>query len=561
MVPEARESIFWEPILHEAPRILGMMDREAISPTSGCGDRVFWAWKFVDYPGSRFQESLCVLGFLYATDRADNPYHRNPNLLRWISQGLGFWHSIQYADGSFDEAYPFERSLAATAFTSFYVSECLHFMGDDLPRETRTRTLAALARAGDWLVANDEVHGFLSNHLAAAAAALAHIARLTGDERYAARSRYFVDKILRRQSSEGWYDEYGGFDPGYQTHGSFYLARIWELTGEAELLASLDRSMHFLRHFIHPDGSLGGEYASRNTQTYYPAAFEMLAGESDVAAHIAGRMRPSVRSGAAAGIRSVDSYNYYPFLNNLVFAYRACTSPGAEAVPVSPSEVSDEEDALLWFPEAGIARIRRPAYDAYVGTRKGGVLKVFDRSSGSLVLNDCGYIGRTNRGGYVTSQFDQDNRDVSVSVDRIIVSGSFAEVSKPTMSPPKFLAFRLFNLTAARVPGLALWIKSVLVKSLIYRRRSVDLSMDREIRFLPDSVEVRDTLKGGAGGEFEELRWEPLFTTIHMGSSRYFIPNELNELPVQASSSSPEVNLAGLQAGLSIERKIQLNQS
>src|SRR5690606_18803089 len=69
MVAESSGSVYWEAILHEAPRILGMMDREAVSPTSGCGDRVFWAWKFVDFPGSRFQESLCVLAFLHATER------------------------------------------------------------------------------------------------------------------------------------------------------------------------------------------------------------------------------------------------------------------------------------------------------------------------------------------------------------------------------------------------------------------------------------------------------------------------------------------------------------
>ena len=44
---------------------------------------------------------------------------------------MRFWCTIQHADGSFDEAYPFERSLAATAFTTFYVGEALEFAGDE----------------------------------------------------------------------------------------------------------------------------------------------------------------------------------------------------------------------------------------------------------------------------------------------------------------------------------------------------------------------------------------------------------------------------------------------
>jgi len=151
------------------------------------------------------------------------------------------------------------------------------------------------------------------------------VGRLTGRSEFATRSRYFRDRILARQSREGWYDEYGGADPGYQTHGSFYLARLSQLNGDSELAASLARSTAWLSCFIHPDGSIGGEYTSRNTQTYYPAAFEMLSAGDPSAAWIARTMRASVWNGAAAGPRTTsilsisfrstgkDSQNVLPF--------------------------------------------------------------------------------------------------------------------------------------------------------------------------------------------------------------------------------------------------------
>ena len=545
---------YWAAILDQAPRVLGLMDREAMSPTSGCGDRTYWAWKFTDFPGARFQESLCVLSSLYATDLPGNPYYKNANLLTWIGRGLEYWCKIQYPDGSFDEAYPYERSLAATAFTSFYVSEGLRMIVDDLPEAPRARVKVALRRAGDWLVGHDESHGFLSNHLAAAAAALSNIHLITRDPRYAARSRYFVDKILSHQSSEGWYDEYGGADPGYQTHGTFYLARIQQLAPDPRLLASIERSMKFLAEFIHPDGSLGGEYASRNTQTYYPAAFEMLAADLPIAAWIAARMRPAVESASAAGLRSVDAYNYYPFLNNLVFAHQAYTDPTRAP---KPAEGPSEAPGLLWLPGAGIARVRTARYDAYVGTKKGGVVKVFDRAKGVLAYSDCGYVGRLEGGGFCSSQYEDPERKVTVSPERITVEGAFAAISKPVMNPVKFMAFRAFNLTAGQVPTLAFWMKNLLVKTLIYRKKALAISFQRQIELTERGVRVTDQLEGADAAKVVELRWEPVFTTIHMGSSRYFIPNELEvSFPQAASDQAHAVDPRRVRAGVRLERNV-----
>ncbi|MEQ9495599.1 MAG: hypothetical protein RIT81_02045 [Deltaproteobacteria bacterium] len=547
---------FLDAILDQAPRVMGLMDREALSPTVGCCDRTYWAWKFVDFPGARFQESLCVMGFLYGTEAAGEPYYGNPNLLRWIELGLDYWCSIQYRDGSFDEAYPYERSLAATAFTSFYVSEGIRFVGDALPQATKARATLALRKAGDWLVTHDEHHGFLSNHLAAAAAALMNIHLLTGDPKYKARCRYFVDKILAHQSSEGWYEEYGGADPGYQTHGSFYLARIWQLDPDDRLLDSIEQSMRFLSYFLHVDKSLGGEYASRNTQTYYPAAFEMLASERGVASWVADTMREAVGTASAAGLRSVDAYNYFPFLNNLVFAHVASEA----RTKMAEHDPPEQANGVVWFPKAGLARVRKEAYDAYIGARKGGVLKVFDRRRGALVYNDCGYLGRMKSKKLCSNQYEDLEREAEVDAHGLTVRGRFVQLSKPIMSPLKFMAFRAFNMTAGQVPQLAFWMKNVLVKALIYKKKELDLFFVRKVTLDETSIVVRDVLSGDASN-LAELRWEPQFTTIHMGSSRYYVPNELEVARGPAARlQSTSVQLDRIADGLQIERRVSFDE-
>lgn len=547
-------TLYRDAILREAPRVLGLMDRDPWSKTAGSCDRTYWAWKFVDYQGSRFQEALCVLAYLWSHPFPGNVYHGNEAVLAWIALGFERWAALQYRDGSFDEAYPFERSLAATAFTGFYVGEAYHWVQEHLPTATRSRTRDTLHRAGLWLTRNDESHGFLSNHLAAAAAALLQAERLDGHAPFAIRRQHFLDKILSHQSAEGWYDEYGGADPGYQTHGTFYLARIWQATRDETLLASLRRALPFQAIFCHVDGSLGGEYTSRNTQTYYPAAFEMLRGVDGVAAWIAETMRPSVEDQRAAGLRGVDAYNYFPLLNNHVFADLAVHDGEPALAPVEPHA----DETFVHFEQAGLARIRRARYDAYVGTRKGAVLKVLDRRERRLVFADCGFIGRTRKGRLVSSQKQGGAREVRVAADGIDVEATFHAVSRPTMTPWRFVAFRVFMLTIGRFPTLARWVKKQLVRILITRNPGFALTLRRSIAFDDDGLVLCDHLEGKDGAKLTTLERGERFTTIHMGSSRYFVAHELLEHP---GTFSNEGNLAtrDLSRGVDLERRLTLN--
>ena len=552
--------VFLTAILKEAVPVLSLMDRELFSPTRGCLDRTHWAWKFTDFPGARFQEGLCFLSFLYSTEHKDNLYFQQQKLLEWITSGFEYWSQIQYSRGEFDEAYPFERSFAAAAFTSFYLAEAWRFLNGALPTDVEDQFIGSLKKTGDWLVKNDERHGFLTNHLAAAAAALYHVSLITEEQSFADRSGYFVSRILEHQSVEGWYEEYGGADPGYQTHGTFYLARLHQLSGDERLADSLDQSLDFLSHFIHPDGSLGGEYASRNTQTYYPAAFEMLSGSSGAARWIAERMLTSVSTLTAAGLGTVDIYNYFPLLNNYVFAYLACLqSDHRTAEPISPSA----NPGIAHFPKAGMLKIRSPRYDLFVGTAKGGVLKLFDRQSGQLVHNDCGYIGQLKNGRFFSSQWFDKDRRVSISEDEIIIEGKFYQINKPVMRPLSFLGFRAFSLTFGRFSRFSYWLKSLLVRVLIYRKRELNLNFERRIRLSEDRVEIIDHLQGGLADQIAKLNWSDLFTTIHMGSARYFLPNELlNSTPgdgVEVSLDGIEVPFDNLEEGVTIVRTITVD--
>lgn len=549
--------------LEQMPRSISLQDRESVSATYGCFDRTYWAWKFVDFPGARYQEGVYPLAFVFAVDDGGQGYLGNGKVLEWIEAGLGYWTRVQHRDGSFDEAYPYERSLAATAFTSFYVAEALRRVDQVLRPKVRQDTRAALRRAGDWLVRNDETHGVLSNHLAAAAGALIHIGQLLDEARFIDRSRHFLDRILTHQSTEGWYEEYGGADPGYQTHATFYLARCWQLTQDDELAASLDRSVGFLEHFVHVDGTLGGEYGSRGTQFVYPAGFEMLAGRCQAARRVADRLAESIRHRRVASLETMDAQNFYPLLNNFLFASQAAMErkSDVDADAAGTAEPSGPESGVTVFPDAGLVKVLRGGYELVVGASKGGVFKVFDRRTGRLVCSDCGYVGQLGDGRLAASQALDRSRQADVDGDRITVEVPFYAVKRTVFRPSTFLAFRLVGLTLGRFRTVASWVKSLLVNVLIYRRRPIPLTLRRTFILGETSVEVHDHLKASSALSLTYLRRQDVFSTVHMGSARYFQTNELDLAgPTGEMDDADSVPVADLTGGIDRRRSIELGR-
>ena len=67
-------------------------------------------------------------------------------------------------------------------------------------------------------------------------------------------------------------------DPGYHTLTIALLAQLQTLAPANERAAAIERAVAFAAHFVHPAGSFGGEYTSRNTYNYFPHGFE-LAGQ------------------------------------------------------------------------------------------------------------------------------------------------------------------------------------------------------------------------------------------------------------------------------------------
>lgn len=494
-------------------RVLSLIDAEATSPSRGSFDRSWWCWKFVDFSAPRLQEGLYTLAWLIASPLAPAEARENARLLNQVEGGLRFWANLQHADGSFDEAYPFERSLAATAFTGFYVGSAVERLGDRLSQESRSCAFAAIERGAEWLAANGEHHGILSNHLAAAAAALQVAGDLLGTDRFCkARDRY-LGIIYREQSPEGWMLEYGGADPGYQSHGMFYLAEVWRRSRDVGLLDRLRQASDFIAWFVHPDGSIGGEYASRGTKFAYPAGFEILAPTVASAAAIATHLRRTVAAGRGIGPWEADQWNLFPLLNNyLAAAEAAVLLDGAGPLPWH------ESDARRVFDKAGLVVARGGERLLVAAPGRGGALKVWRIADGRLEYEDCGYA-LDYHGQPFATQFASPWTSDS-GPNGLILSSDCAFQSVPSVrfTPLTFIGFRGFSLSMGRSAAAARWLKQLLVKVLIKKRSQAPGSLRRRISFGVDGhLAVEDAIVGAQAKPAPLARHVP----IHMGSARY----------------------------------------
>ena len=501
--------------LAECWRLASLIDRNPFSPTRGSFSRTHWGWKFEDFPFPRLQEGLYALARLHALDSPDNPFFERDDVSLWIQWGLEYWLSRQHANGAFDEAYPNEQCLAATAFSSFYVGHAFLLHRERVPAEMQGRVVDALRRAGDWLVVNDETHGVLSNHLAVAVSALELIARVGGDARHSQRAREYLQRILAHQSAEGWMKEYDGADIGYGSHGFFYLAAYWQMTGCDKTLAALQRFARFLAYFVHPDGTVGGEYSSRNTEFYYPAGFEILAPHCPASAGIAVHMRRSLAERRACGLWAMDLFNFMPVLNNLLFAMDA-VNEGAPADAVA----CERPPFSKYFAQSGLWVVNSERCYVVVGLSKGGTVSLFDKDQRRLAARHAGVVALAGKRRFTSQDYTLDPA-VTWSADgqTATVQVAWKNYNQIVFSPLLFIAFRTFNLSLGRVPAVSRWLKQLLVRVLIARKHRPPIGHRRAVRVSADSVHIEDEISAPA--PVDQLVVAAQFTSIHMGSSMY----------------------------------------
>lgn len=505
-------------------RLLNQLNRDPSTPTFGCFDRRYWAWKLVDFPEATFQRNIKPL--CWFMDQPEAKSYSDTIALN-IKAGLLFTLGIQHKDGSYDQAYPNEHSYGATAFLLPDLISAYEKIKDTCSENGKNRIENSLKSSADFLSKGAELHGFIANHLAGAALALKMSHQLLNDEKYDRKSKIVLDSILDKQSDEGWFPEYGGADPGYQTLCMYYLAQVYQIDHSGQIQYAIEKSLQFLQYFIHPDGTFGGEYGSRRTEIYYPGGIALLSTEFPIAASMHAFMKESIKLGNTVNLLDIDMGNLAPLLSNYVTAAAFDDAQKSDhCLPIV------EQYLNRVFHDAGLVVISKPAYYAIFGSSNGGVLKVFSKTSRKLIYDDCGYLGETGDGKKFSNQTTHLSNQLEWKGSVLNTTSSFYLIPTQSPSPFNYLLLRIANLTIMRVQIFNELVKKLLVKMLINKKSAIPLTINRTVDFRENTIHITDKIERTGTIRINTLVSGIKFSSVHMASSRYFTPIQL-EVPDQ----------------------------
>ncbi len=520
-------AIYTPEVLAAAQLMFSEIDRERESVSYGIVDRVHWGWKFRDYPVGILQLACYPASFLWRHPLPGSPYSGHDRVLEWILAVFDNTLSRQHRNGAFSAFVPFEQDTMSTLQAMYGLARAREHLGDALPARLDERYREAFARAAAFARDGSEKHAFVSNHSALMAVSFHDAFEATGDEKYRTRAEALIDRILDEQSREGWYNEYGGSDPGYETLGIFYLAQYWRRTGSARVLESLRQSVEFIAHGVHPDGSIGGVYGSRHTSLYMPAGFELLSSEIPMAAAIARYMRERFQRRNVVTPSAADTENIVP----LSYGYlEACLAPPLEdgPLPLLPCETDGLREH---FEQSQLSVISTRRYYAVIHAGKGGVLRVFDRARETLAYEDAGYVVRSGNRRWTSQTLGLGGREGAAQDAEVSCQARLSEVRQELPSPLRVIILRILNLTLFRHAGLGNWIRSQIAVRLILSKKPGPFRLHRNVVFEEDRFLVRDRLERTSAVNVDDVCLPRQFTSIHMGSAKYFHPNELRGLP------------------------------
>ena len=495
--------------LEVIPSIITLQDRNPHSPTYGCFDRNYWHYKIIDFPSGMAQEFVLPLALAWQVNLPGNTFFSQPMIREWIEAGIRFTASSSHWDGSCDDYFPYERAGGAAAFS---LLACL--TSYEIVNMKDEEVLSFFHRRVDWLASHKE-SGRLSNHQALIVLCLELASRLLNTREWDVAIKERLDSLLSWQNSEGWFQEYEGCDPGYHTLTLSCLAWFHNLRSDSVLKEALIRGVNFAAHFVHPDGSFGGEYTSRNTYNCFPHGFEVIGKWMPEALIISDRIARGLAGGKAACYHDDHIVGHHAWNYLLTWRDFALDRPALHAV----------QPESAYFPNAGLLIEQKGTTRLYVALNKGGAFKLFrgDR----LIASDTGFSVLTRRRhkirnavAHMVGQYDH-----NLGPDGVGVSGDLGWAKQTRMTPVKLLLLRVVMLTIGRFFPNA--IRGILQRLLITGKRGAPFAFSRQLRWVGEQLHIRDELRSNNWESVESVALGTSQTSIYVVMSRTFQEGQL----------------------------------
>ncbi len=494
-------SLYLLEALKYIPHILTLVDTNTLSPTYGCFDRGFWHYRTADFPSGMYQENVLPLALVYSMEHPQNPYYGNSSIKEIVLGGMDFASRFAHRDGSCDDYYPNERALGATVFSLLAMTEAYQVL-----KLTDEKPVSFFIKRANWLLRHQE-SGRLSNHQALVVLALYNVFLITGESKFLEGAKRRLGILSSWQHPEGWFQEYEGADPGYQTVTIDAVARYWYKSGDDQVLPLLEKALKFCVYFLHPDGSFGGEYGSRNTYIAYPAGMEILSGLFPEASYLARGFLRGISRGTRVYLD--DDRMVGHLVSNYLLAYKYYREKKER-----PYEPGDQD--TRYFKGCKIAVVKRKPFYAVVALNKGGTHKVFKDEK--LVSNCTGIAIKLSDGRIGVTNHISENR-IEVNEKSMKVEGRFLLFKKEYATPIKLVIFRLVTVLLGKTFRGSQFIRRLLQKRLITHREFLPVYFTREIMLDHNRIAVTDEIRKEKNVSVSRLFRTKSLTSIYVAQS------------------------------------------
>ena len=485
------------------PLVLSQVDRDEDSPTYGCCDRNHWHLKIRDFSSAILQQSALTLALAWSVPFKNSPYYQNPKVKEWARAALAYATQIQLKDGSFNEYYPWEHGFPPTAFCLFALCETYQILGIE-----DEKILRMLVKAGRWLARQNETQAL--NQEAAACAGLYTLSELVPDLWVKEAFNRKLTTLLSEQKADGFFSEYGGADIGYLSVTLDMLSSYYFKSGDEKMRPILDKTVHFLSYFVHPDGTAGGAYGSRNTTYFLPGGVQVMAsfGNEEAAFIKKTLYQKAPKDSFLNG--TDDRYWSHYLLHSFLRAFQKEQEFPDKKKPPFPFKPH-----RVFFEEAGLVSFQNEAYRAIIGGKKGGVLKVFKENR--ELFCDTGYRFKMGKKVAVTNWQD-DAFIVHEKENTFEITGVFNAV-RPKVATP-FLHMILRGVSFFLGQRIIAFLK----KQMIFSGHQTAVQFQRKVIFNPTEIEILDTIVA----PFEiTLKKAPVFSMRHVASGKFSTTTDL----------------------------------
>lgn len=484
-------------------RTLSLVDRNTNSRSSGLADRRFWAWKTVDFPNASMQ-SLCA-GFarLSGNSNLDSEFLSVPFDKIALELVLAI-RTVTPKSGGLAEAFPGEHSFCVTGQVLTDAVDAAQVLRGKLSEPEQDEVKEVLHPLANFLLRNDESHGIISNHLATSALAMVRWWNLTGDQGALDRAEKWLGRIRAHASDEGWFKEYDGADPGYQTWALSSLAQIHQINHDIGAEQLLKKGFSFVANFTQPNGSFANGAGRRLTGFMFSTGQEIMKMSDDAALLMADFSRRHINRRRFASLDSIDEPNLAPFFNDVVRSAQIFDQqPTLDEVPQTPREAN--------FPQAGLYVRRSFDKCVTVSASMGGWTSITVPNEPTTIIWPASGL---NASGDLV---------LAAEAETIELSEGFLKLVHPMrrsnlqlQSPVRLFILRLFMATLGKSRFIRELAKKILAHLLIMKVTKSFGRVERRINL--QSGEVEEKILNGNLTLLENQRVSPR----HMASQGYW---------------------------------------